>query len=64
MSTVQRLRAEIKFLRATLKRLASMEAFDSPRCVDSAKDKELLLRIDFASSALSSSLKRVEKGAA
>ena len=39
-------------LRAKLERLASMEAFDMPRAMDRKHDTELMLRIEYARSAL------------
>ena len=46
------LRAEVKFTRKALERLASMEAFDVARAIVDAQDNELLARIMFAEEVL------------
>ena len=42
----------IGVLESALKRLASLEAFTSPRMIDKALDCELVARIDFAKKAI------------
>lgn len=45
-------RKEIVRLRAVVARLASSEAFDVSRMIDKRRDKELLMRMEYASAAL------------
>lgn len=49
----EELREENARLREALTRLASSQAFGSPRAIDKVKDEELILRMEFASQALS-----------
>lgn len=46
------LRAEVKFLRGAIERLASTEAFDVARSITKPKDNELLARIFYAEQVL------------
>lgn len=60
--TAERAIREIERLRAALTRLGSVEAFDVSRVIDARRDKELIMRIDFARDTLEQNAPQKQEG--